>query len=521
MSGLPETPQWEPNVYQIEDDDFASGGPNGHPNTSLKQLANRTAYLRKQINAETRIVSIGSNQFVWIPRFTVPYNSFGGGLPSRNLHLGGFLVGQYASGVMSGLDDPQFCSILGIPVFYDFDPHDVGSIAAGSDAGQMSLRNWGHIAWLVKLLGHEIHGPFDDSQDPRDPDSWEYKAEVALDPAGNPFGGALCGCGPNCWSHNGQENGVFDLLGLIDQQLAAPGAYQAGVLEVLRTARLDANVSGSDTEFTIIDYDAGRFGREAFDRWSSEDGLVLMPIASEGAAVEYITYEQLVKDPNNNKRATLVGCTRGAFGTTAGAGIVTQYIRHARYHCLVPGGYAYFVYGSGLNNTTPGSCTFNWYPRFFAFGTRDSLPKIDDILRCGTEDLLITGVNGLQLTVTRGHRDSQISAHPQNSVFSAYPPAAIAPSSGSGFAVGICDGSIRQHEDLEELFLPAAFTPVSSDETQDTLFLELNAAADPVLFRGRGTGNEPCTMLSFSAEERRVGIRLAIDPDMANPFQPA
>ena len=48
MANLPETAQWEAGVYQIETTDPVQGGVNGVTNTPLKQLVNRTAYLKQQ-----------------------------------------------------------------------------------------------------------------------------------------------------------------------------------------------------------------------------------------------------------------------------------------------------------------------------------------------------------------------------------------------------------------------------------------------------------------------------------------
>jgi hypothetical protein len=47
MANLQETPIYEPGIYQIETTDPVVGGPNGISNLPLKQLANRTAYLKQ------------------------------------------------------------------------------------------------------------------------------------------------------------------------------------------------------------------------------------------------------------------------------------------------------------------------------------------------------------------------------------------------------------------------------------------------------------------------------------------
>jgi microcystin-dependent protein len=50
MANLPESPTWESGVYQIEVTDPVQGGVNGVTNTPLKQLVNRTAFLKAQTN---------------------------------------------------------------------------------------------------------------------------------------------------------------------------------------------------------------------------------------------------------------------------------------------------------------------------------------------------------------------------------------------------------------------------------------------------------------------------------------
>lgn len=49
MANLPETPQWEDGIYQIEVSDPVLGGPDGITNRPIKQLASRTSYLKQQV----------------------------------------------------------------------------------------------------------------------------------------------------------------------------------------------------------------------------------------------------------------------------------------------------------------------------------------------------------------------------------------------------------------------------------------------------------------------------------------
>jgi hypothetical protein len=51
MANLIETPGWEQGVYQLEPDDKAIGGSGGVANYQATQLANRTQYLRSEIES--------------------------------------------------------------------------------------------------------------------------------------------------------------------------------------------------------------------------------------------------------------------------------------------------------------------------------------------------------------------------------------------------------------------------------------------------------------------------------------
>jgi hypothetical protein len=50
MATLPETAKWEDGIYQLEATDPVQGGQDGIDNLQGKQLANRTAYLKQQVD---------------------------------------------------------------------------------------------------------------------------------------------------------------------------------------------------------------------------------------------------------------------------------------------------------------------------------------------------------------------------------------------------------------------------------------------------------------------------------------
>lgn len=51
MANVPESAAWEPGVYQLEMSDPVLGGAEGIDNLQAKQLANRTAYLKEEVEA--------------------------------------------------------------------------------------------------------------------------------------------------------------------------------------------------------------------------------------------------------------------------------------------------------------------------------------------------------------------------------------------------------------------------------------------------------------------------------------
>lgn len=57
MSKLEETTQWEDDIYQLETSDPVLGGPNGISNRPQKQLANRTQWLKQQLEVAGRALT--------------------------------------------------------------------------------------------------------------------------------------------------------------------------------------------------------------------------------------------------------------------------------------------------------------------------------------------------------------------------------------------------------------------------------------------------------------------------------
>ena len=88
MANLPETPQWEEGIYQIEVSDPVLGGPDGISNRQAKQLASRTSYLKQKVekaeqtaahiaavDPHTQYATKASPTFTGTPTAPTPANS--------------------------------------------------------------------------------------------------------------------------------------------------------------------------------------------------------------------------------------------------------------------------------------------------------------------------------------------------------------------------------------------------------------------------------------------------------------
>lgn len=73
MANLPETPQFDEGIYQIETVDPVVGGPNGVSNESARGLANRTRYLKNQVDAlQSQKAPLHSPNFTGAPQAPTP-----------------------------------------------------------------------------------------------------------------------------------------------------------------------------------------------------------------------------------------------------------------------------------------------------------------------------------------------------------------------------------------------------------------------------------------------------------------
>lgn len=63
MSNLPEQPAWESGIHQLEESDRAKAGPGGILNLQAGQLANRTRYLKTELDAFSGLIKSGELPF--------------------------------------------------------------------------------------------------------------------------------------------------------------------------------------------------------------------------------------------------------------------------------------------------------------------------------------------------------------------------------------------------------------------------------------------------------------------------
>lgn len=469
MAGINETRDWTEQVYQLETTDPVLGGPEGPSNLPHRHLANRTLWLRDKVMSETLSLAIPDDDgdvhhMVWIPRFRIPANFLGSGMPPADLRCGGFLLDKYQSSFLSyvgGVLKPASLPFQAPDAFLTY--QDAKKACArrvfrGRPCHLMTMDEWGDLMWLVRLLGHELHGNQDGLRDARDPDLWEYYAEAGDTSLFIP------GTGPLSWYHQGLPSGVTDLISSYQHMLDID-SYSVGTLTRRHHATLVNPIGANDESFEIEDKNGYHRPFLGFEHWPENDGLVAL---DAGSAYELAVYGQLVRTPNQPYRATLINVQRGRYGfdpAPHNAGVSCDNKVH---HCLIPGGYTAIVDDDGLNNTNPGQATFAWSWGIYRHGYRDAAPSVGDIIAVHTEDLRVDAINGSFLTVTRGYNNTPIIAHPRNSPFASYSAAMVRVEQGR--QVGTVAG-YRSHPDLARLLVP--LTNATLEEPRMELFIRL------------------------------------------------
>ncbi|NPV27915.1 MAG: hypothetical protein HPY81_10915 [Firmicutes bacterium] len=456
------------------------------------------AALRDRINAGTREVDVVHNskgdgsgttvvsKMIYVPKFRVPASLWdSGAFPAADLKLGGFLIDKYpssqpdATNISRGATSPNTpgqvaaVSQQGVVPWTDIDHTNAKTACAnrkinGRACHMVTMKEWATIAFLVRLLGHDLRGNNNWGRDYRDSDYWENYG--IADPVvasytasyGKTHSRVLTGSGPISWSHNGMANGIFDLIGLWEwlDFVIDCGRYQA-----IKTAAINDTdgITATDTAI-VID------GVQSPELWPTTNGLVL--IKAEGTNTdEYVIYGSFVN--NGNGTYTLSGCVRGQNGTAASAHANDAVVQQITDYCVIPGGWTAKVADAGLNNTTsPATFTIS----NLVNGPGCTGPAVGDVLQCQTEQLTITAVSGNSITVSRGANGSTVAAHAQGTGIAKISPqmsndnptSTDATYGASQFAKFL---TMRTEAELAALALPATVSSGGNEEWKDGFWL--------------------------------------------------
>ncbi len=455
------------------------------------------AALRDRIAAGTREVDVFHNsksdgsgttvasKMVYIPKFRVPtaiWNS--GAFPAQDLLLGGFLIDKYQASQPDATNASRGSTTANTP----------GLIAATSQQGVVpwtdisqpnaiiaasnrkingrschlpTMKECATICFLTKLLGHDVRGNNNWGRDIRDAGAWENYGVVdtvmaSYNASNNKaYSRVLTGTGPVSWSHNGMQNGVFDIVGNVWEWLdfiIDCGRYQA----ILPAAINDAD--GITTTDTAIVID----GVQNPELWPATNGLVL--IKAEGANTdEYITYANFTN--NGNGTYTLSGCTRGQNGTVASAHADNAVVNRIVDYCVIPGGYSAKIADAGLNNIdNPTTFTYS----SLVLGPGGANPAVGDVLQVETEQVTITAVNGTSIAVSRGSNGSTIAAHAQDvgaaKLSSQMVNSSPTATGNNGASQSASFLTMRTEAEIQALALPAT-VDAATDEWKDIFYI--------------------------------------------------
>lgn len=136
MAVVKETPVWVTGITQIDPNDPVQGGPGGVDNVPHEQLANRTAYLKKEVEGiigeTTEPMTLESllqriKDLEGAPAITVPVLPIGATFETTVVYTSGaevtaaigygiwqpFAAGRVTVGVSSDADDPSWTKVIG------------------------------------------------------------------------------------------------------------------------------------------------------------------------------------------------------------------------------------------------------------------------------------------------------------------------------------------------------------------------------------------------------------------------
>lgn len=464
--------------------------------TDLRALGRRIATaMRTEVFRDEATDQLST--MVWIPRFTIPADSFGPAgntWPSQTVEFGGFYVDKYECGNAenTGPVSPALLSAPGLdPVAGDM-TGDVGGVthdwAAGLADARMHLgratelvrlRDWASLVVIPPLLGHAMRGNINGGGDPRDtPGSANVEGVAGVDNIADIW---RAGTSPNTHSLTGGPDAPVDVLGNLGEMMQETAP--AGRLTIERTALVaDAGgISAADTQLTIDTIDL-------LSRWPAASGVIQI----EDELIKYTTLTD-----GGDGTAVLGGLTRGHRGTTAAIHADNVAVTLLKEYCIIPGGMSLYVYG--LANTTD-PVTFTAVD---ALGTPGKAAiAVNDLIICEAEILQVTAVAGASVTVSRGYGGTTPASHANWS-------RATVVSSQLSRSTRTLTGYVRAFRtddaDIEPLLIPALATTTQGDaELADQLvYEEVGQATSLVIVRG-GSKN-------VSTDRYGWGMRLRAD----------
>lgn len=377
------------------------------------------AQLRDQILASTRERHFIHNSkkdgtgvpvistMVYVPKFKTA------GLPQpelNGLEMGGFWVDKYQcsqpdatskSRGSTSSNSPGVTAAVsqaGVVPWTDINWNNAklaceNRVIDGEPCRLIGPKEWAAIAYLSWLLNPDLKGNTDWGKDHRDPASFENYG--IKDPLMNSYAASygrtmarvLTGTGPSTWSHNGQANGIFDIVGNIWEWVDL--LIEDGVYAHEKTAYINDSdgITASDTTIAI-------------------DGLDGVPWPSQGVVTignEEIRYSSFLDGGDGT--AVLGGCTRGYNGTTpAAAPNDTKVVLKLRYCIAPPGGAAAKLTAdiTAAQTTIP----YKYHDNYMG----PELPS-SGVIQIDNEQIAYTGKTATELTgCTRGYNGTTPAA---------------------------------------------------------------------------------------------------------------
>jgi chromosome segregation ATPase len=108
MGFLTETSTWEPNVYQIETTDAVSGGTDGVANIQPKQLADRTRFLKDELDVTNSDIANIQDEIEALQSDVTQINVDLGDRSSDISDIRSSIASIQANRTMQGIEGEQF-----------------------------------------------------------------------------------------------------------------------------------------------------------------------------------------------------------------------------------------------------------------------------------------------------------------------------------------------------------------------------------------------------------------------------